>query len=203
MSTDFNPTHRTNRAIGKIEAGSPIRVARYDDPGFFSDVLGQLGVKNDHIEYRYWENDVRFWDVNNPGPNSKYALPGNYIITDGKNFEVTATDSGWSPLSARHVSGTEDVVITFHETYYCIHGKESGTTLRMTPKDILLLADRIKDLVPEPSPIKDARFIHARFVLADEYRTLAKIDGAWYDHNGEEYTEKQVLDIYDEIEVIR
>ena len=64
------------------------------------------------------------------------------------------------------------------------------------------LADYIKENVPEPSPIENARFIGARFVLADEYRTLAKIDGAWYDNNGEAYTQEQVLDEYDEIEVI-
>ena len=79
---------------------------------------------------------------------------------------------------------------------------ESGTVLRMTPKDILTLADRIKDFVPKPSPTKGAQFIHARFVFADEYRTLAKIDGIWYSNNGIEYTEQQVLDNYDAFEVI-
>ena len=202
MSTNFNPTHRTNRAIGNIKAGTPIAVARYDDVGFFSDLLGQLGIKNDDIEYRYFGEDVQFWDPRDLDRTSRYVLPDDYVITDGEHFEVSGTDSGWELLPARKVGGTEDVVVTFHETYYCLHGKETGTVLRMTPKDILSLADGIKDLVPEPSPIENARFIGARFVLVDEYRTLAKIDGAWYDNNGEAYTQEQVLDEYDEIEVI-
>lgn len=202
MSTDFTPTHRTNRAIGKIKAGSPIRVAQYDDPGFFSEILAQLGGNDAFIEYSYVGEDVELWDSRGGTMQGSIVLPGDYVITDGNRLAVSSTDSGWDLLPSRKVSGTEEVNISFHETYYCLYGTETGTALRMTPKDILSLADRIKDFVPEPSPIKDARFIHARFIYADEYRTLAKIDGAWYDHNGNECTEEQVLANYDEIEVI-
>lgn len=201
--TDFTPTHRTNRAIGKIKAGSLIRVAQYNDIGFFSEVLGQLGVKSDHIEYRYYGNEVQFWVSSYRGDTTKYALPDEYVITDGEHFEVSDTDSGWDSLGAREVSGTEEVAITFHETYYCLHGKETGTVLRMTAKEILSLAERIEDFVPEPSPIESARFIRARTRVLGEFRTLAKFDDAWYDDNGNEHTEKQVLDNYDEIGVIR
>lgn len=203
MSTDFDPTHRTNRAIGNIKAGTPIRVARYDDMGYFSDLLGQLGAKNDHIEYRYFGEAAHFWDPRDLDSTSMYVLPDDYVITDGEHFEVSGTDSGWHLLPARKVSGTEDVIITFHETYYCLHGKESGTVLRMTDKDILTLADRIKALIPEPSPIEDARFISARTLDSGEYRTLAKIDGVWYDHNGDAYTDRALLANYDEIGVIK
>ena len=51
--TTFIPTHRTTRSIGNIKAGSPIRVVRYIEPGFFENVLGRLVFKSDHIEYRY------------------------------------------------------------------------------------------------------------------------------------------------------
>lgn len=197
------PTHRTNRAIGKIKAGSPIRVAQYNDTGFFSDLLGQLGVKSDHIEYRYHGEDVQFWVSSYRGGTTTYVLPDDYVITDGEHFEVSDTDSGWDLLPAREVSGTEEVTISFHETYYCLHGKETGAIIRVTPQEILSLAERIKDIVPEPSPIEDARFISARTQTLGEYRTLAKVDDLWYDHNGNEYTEEQVLKVYDEIEVIR
>lgn len=202
MSTNFNPTHRTNRAIGSIKAGSPIRVARYDSRDYFSDLMMQLGEVDYHLDYRYCGNDVQFWDPIDKEATRKHALPGDYILTDGEHFEVSGTDFGWDPLPTQKVGGTEEVTITFHGTYYGLHGMKSGTTLRMTDKDILSLANRIKAFVPEPSPIEDARFIGARFVLVDEYRTLAKIDGAWYDNNGEAYTQEQVLDEYDEIEVI-
>lgn len=201
--TTFTPTHRTNRAIGKIKAGSPIRVARYTDTGFFSHTLGRLGVKDDHIEYRYYGDEVQFWDSSVRGSTTKYVLPSDYVITDGVYFEVSDTDNGWDVLPTRKVSGTEEVVISFHETYYCLHGKETGTVLRMTAKELLSLAERIKDLVPEPSPIEDARFITAFHQTLGEYHVLAKFDDAWYDDNGNEHTEKQVLDNYDEIEVIR
>lgn len=201
--TTFIPTHRTNRAIGKIKACSPIRVARYTDTGFFSHTLGRLGVKDDHIEYSYHGEDVQFWDSSVRGDTIRYVLPGDYVITDGVYFEPSNTDSGWDLLPAREVSGTEEVTISFHETYYCLHGKETGTVLRMTAKEILSLAERIKDFVPEPSPIEDARFIHARTRDLGKFRTLAKVEEVWYDHNGNEYTEEQVLDNYEEIEVIR
>ena len=203
MSTDFNPTHRTNRAIGNIKAGTPIRVARYDDAGFFYGLLEELGVTVYDIEYRFFGHDVQVWDPRDLNRTSRYVLPDDYVITDGEHFEVSDTDSGWDLLPTRKVSGTEDVTITFHETYYCLHGKESGTVLRMTPKDILSLADDIKDFVPEPSPIEGARFIGAYTRDSGAYRTLAKIDGIWYAHSGDEYTEKQVLDNFDEIEVIK
>lgn len=201
--TTFIPTHRTNRAIGKIKACSPIRVARYIDTGFFSHTLGRLVAKSDHIEYLYHGEDVQFWDSSVRGDTIRYVLPGDYVITDGVYFEPSNTDSGWDSLGAGEVSGTEEVTISFHETYYCLHGKGTGAVLRVTAKEILSLAERIEDFVPEPSPIEDARFIHARFVFAGEYRTLAKVDDLWYDHNGTEYTEKQVLEDYDEIEVIK
>ena len=195
------PTHRTNRAIGKIKAGSEIRVAQYNDTGFFSYVLEDLEVPSDHITYSYFGDDVVYQDEY----DERIVLPNDYVITDGVHFEVSNTDSGWDSLGAREVSGTEEVTISFHETYYCLHGKETGTVLRMTAKEILSLAERIEDFVPEPSPIEDARFIHALLsaVTPGEYRTLAKVDDLWYDHNGNEYTEAQVLDNYDEIEVIR
>ena len=247
--TTFTPTHRTTQPIGKIKAGTPVRVARYHAPGFFSNALGDLGVKTDPIEYRYDGSAVRFWDSRVLGDTSKYAFQGDYVITDGEHFEVSDTDSGWDLLSTRKVSGTEKVNISFHETYYCLYGAETDTVLRLTPDHLRALASKIaevlsddspegvsfsawgddlytlrgdtgaeikvaaeqlhklvqiiKERVPEPSPIKDAQFISARTRTLGEFRTLAKIDGAWYDHNGNEYTEKQVLDNYDEIEIIR
>ena len=201
--TAFNPTHRTNRAIGNIKAGTLIRVAQYGSRDYFTGLIMRLGGVANLLDFRYCGEGVQFWDLTDKEATRRYALPGNYVITDGNRFEVAISDSGWDLLPTRKVSDTEKVNISFHETYYSLHGAESGTVLRMTPKDILLLADRIKDLVPEPSPIKDARLIHARFVFAGEYRTLAKFDGHWYDHNGNEYTEEQMLEDYDEIEVIR
>lgn len=202
MST-FTPTHRTNRPIGKIKACSPIRVAQYTDAGFFSDLLGQLGVKDDHIQYRYEREDVKFWDVRDSGNANKFAIPGDYVITDGENFEVSNTDNGWDTLRARKVSGTEEVVISFHETYYCLYGAETELALRLTPAQLRNLAARIEGVLPEVSPIEDARFITAFHQTLGEYHVLAKFDDAWYDDNGNEHTEKQVLDNYDEIEVIR
>lgn len=202
MSTDFNPTHRTNRAIGQIKAGSPIRVARYDGGGYFSDILTKLGETAYHLDFQYHGSHVQFWDPSAKETTSRCVLPGDYIITDGKHVEVSLTDSGWDLLTARKVSGTEDVDITFHETYYCLHGKESGTTLRMTPEDILALADRIKDFVPQPSPIENALYITAFHQTKGEYHVLAKLGGVWYDNNGIRHTEKQVLDNYDAFEVI-
>lgn len=202
--TDFTPTHRTNRAIGKIKAGSPILVAQYIDTGFFSDLLGQLGVKSDYIQYFYNGDEVHFWDSSYRGSTTKYVLPDDYVITDGEHFETSNTDNGWDLLTARKVSGTEEVDITFHETYYCLHGKETGTVLRVTPKEMRSLADRITAIVPEPSPIENARFIRAR--SSDhphiEY-TLAKFDGYWYDNIDRTLTEQEVLNCMDSFEVIR
>ena len=199
MSTDFIPTHRTNRAIGNIKAGTPIRVAQYDDVGFFSDLLGQLGVTDDDIEYRYFKDDVNFWVFGDIARSSRYVLPDDYVITDGEHFEVTGTDFGWEKLpTSEPLAFTKD-----GEGLYTLQGWDSGDSITVTAAQLHWLSDMIKDSVPESSPIKDARFIHARFVYADEYRTLAKIEGVWYDHNGSEYTEEQVLDNYDEIEVIK
>lgn len=203
--TTFTPTHRTNRAIGKIKSGSLIRVAQYDDSffGLFSHVLWKLGIDPNLVSYNYYGGDVMFREGDRP--SGKMVLPNDYVITDGETIEVSDTDSGWYLLPARKVSGTEEVNISFHETYYCLYGAETDKTLNLTPDQLRDLSAKIEDALPEVSPIEDARFIHA-FLAADipgEYRTLAKVDGRWYDHNGEEYTEEQVLYNYDEIEVIR
>lgn len=198
--TDFNPTHRTNRAIGNIKAGTPIRVARYGHLEYFAPVLTQLGIDRDLCRWSYFGQCVRLRYSDSP---EMVVAPDDYVITDGETIEVSDTDPGWDLLPARKVSGTEDVIITFHETYYCLHGKESGNVLRMTPKDILTLADDIKDFVPKPSPIENVRYITAIHRTKGEYHVLAKLDGVWYDDNGIGHTEKQVLDNYDEIEVIR
>ena len=65
------------------------------------------------------------------------------------------------------------------------------------------LVQLIQNTVPEPSPIEDARFISARTLDHGEFRTLAKIDGIWYDHNGDDYMDIELLANYDEIEVIK
>lgn len=198
MSVDFTPTHRTNRAIGKIKAGSEIRVARYDDIGFFSDLLGQLGVRSDHITYTYFGEDVVYQDKY----DERTVLPGDYVITDGEHFEVSDTDSGWELLPDNQQEGLS--LSYWFGGLYIIRGDKGGM-ITTTAEHLHNLVSDIKESVPEPSPIKDARFIHAYLsaVTPGEYRTLAKVDGLWYDHNGEEYTEAQVLDNYDEIEVIR
>lgn len=204
MST-FTPTHRTNRAIGKIKACSPIRVAQYTEAGFFSDLLEQLGVKDDSVDYyyQYGGEDVKFWDSRVQGSTTRNVLPGDYVITDGENFEVSNTDNGWDDLPARKVSGTGEVYISFHETYYCLYGAETELALRLTPAQLRNLAARIEGVLPEVSPIEDARFITGFHQTEGAYYILAKFDDAWYDDNGNEYTEQQVLDNYDEIEVIR
>lgn len=198
--TTFTPTHRTNRRIGSIEAETPIRVVKYAGNCYFSQILTQLGLDTGEYLWDYLGQNVKFRALHDTWST---ILDNDYVITDGENIEATSTDIGWNPISARNVGGTEEVIITFHETYYAIHGKETGTVLRVTPQEILSLADRIKDFVPEPSPIEDARFISARILDSEDYRTLAKIDGIWYSHNGVEYTEQQVLDNYDDIKVIR
>lgn len=197
--TTFTPTHRTNRAIGKIKACSPIRVARYTDTGFFSHTLGRLGVKDEHIEYRYYGDEVQFWDSSVRGSTTKYVLPDDYVITDGVYFEVSDTDSGWDHLPA----GPEGVTLSsWGDNIYTLQG-DTGTEIKLTGGQLHGLVQLIQKLVPEPSPIEDARFITAFHQTLGEYHVLAKFDDAWYDDNGNEHTEKQVLDNYDEIEVIR
>lgn len=198
MSTNFNPTHRTNRTIGNIKAGSPIRVAQYDQAGRFSNLRRQLGVTSYNIDYHYSGDGVKFWDPRAKETTSRYIFPDDYVITDGEHFEVSGTDFGWEKLpTSEPLAFAKD-----GEDLYTLQGWDSGDSITVTAAQLHWLSDMIKDSVPESSPIKDARFIHARFVLADEYRTLAKIDGTWYDHNGEAYTQEQVLDEYDEIGVI-
>ncbi len=204
--TTFTPTHRTNRAIGKIEAGSLIRVVQYNDIGFFSDLLGQLGVKDDHIEYQYLYGgeEVQFWDSRVRGDTVRIVYPGDSVITDGEHFEVSITDSGWRLLSRREIASVQTLDLT-HDGYgeYYISLNNEDPVATVTASELHKLSKFIQDTVPEPSPIEDARFISARSLDHGEFLTLAKIDGTWYDHNGNEYTEDQVLDNYDEIEVIR
>ena len=198
--TTFTPTHRTTQAIGKIKAGSLIRVARYDDPGFFSDVLGWLGVKDDRIEYQYlYGEDVQFWDSRVWGGTVRLVLPDDYVITDGEHFEVSNTDSGWGLIPP-----TQTLDLT-HDGYggYYISFNNEEPIVTVTASELRKLSKFIQDNVPKPSAIEDAQFIRARTKGLGEFRVLAKIDGAWYAHNGNEYTEDQVLDVFDEIEVIR
>ena len=197
--TTFTPTHRTNRAIGKIKACSPIRVSRYVDTGFFSHTLGRLGVKDDHIEYSYHGEDVQFWDSRDRGETVRLVLPDYYVITDGENFEVSNTDSGWDLLP----DWPEGVTLSsWGDNIYSLQG-DTGAEIKFTGGQLHGLVQLIQKLVPEPSPIENARFITAFHQTLGEYHVLAKFDDAWYDDNGNEHTEKQVLDNYDEIEVIR
>ena len=197
--TTFTPTHRTNRAIGKIKACSPIRVAQYTDAGFFSDLLAQLGVKDDHIQYRYHGEYVQFWVSSYRGGTTTYVLPDDYVITDGEHFETSNTDSGWDLLPA----GPEGVTLSsWGDNIYSLQG-DTGAEIMFTGGQLHGLVQLIQKLVPEPSPIENARFITAFHQTLGEYHVLAKFDDAWYDDNGNEHTEKQVLDNYDEIEVIR
>ena len=198
--TDFNPTHRTNRAIGHIKADTPIRVARYIDTGFFYLVLGRLGIDSSLTEWFYADQDVMFRD---PTERWHTVLPDDYVITDGKNVAVTFTDAGWDLIPDRKINGTEEVNVSFHETYYCLYGVESGRALRLTPNQIRSLMTKLAEAFTDASMLKDARYISARTVDLGEYRTLAKIDGVWYDHNGDEYTDDEVLVSYEGIEVIR
>lgn len=199
MTTDFTPTHRTNRAIGQIKAGTPIRVAKYNDPGYFIYPLRRLGASSEHIEFRYQGEDVQFWDSRVRTGSSRYVFPDDYVITDGEHFEVSNTDSGWDLLpTAQTLDLTHD---GYGEYYISFNNEDPVATV--TASELHKLSKFIQDTVPEPSPIEDARFIAAIHQPEGEYRVLAKIDGAWYDHNGNEYTEEQVLDNYDEIEVIK
>ena len=199
MTTDFTPTHRTNRAIGNIKSGSLIRVAKYNDPGYFIYPLRRLGAASEHIEFRYQGEDVQFWDSRVRTGSSRYVFPDDYVITDGEHFEVSNTDSGWDLLpTAQTLDLTHD---GYGEYYISFNNEDPIATV--TASELHKLSKFIQDTVPEPSPIEDARFIGARTRLLGEFRTLAKIDGTWYDHNGNEYTEEQVLVNYDEIEVIR
>lgn len=198
--TTFIPTHRTNRPIGKIKAGTPVRVARYHAPGFFSNALGDLGVKTDHIEYRYDGSDVRFWDSRVLGDTSKYAFPGDYIITDGTHFEASTTDSGWDLLTKQTPEGVS--LSSWGSGLYTLRG-DAGGEIRLAASQLYELIQVIQNRVPKPSPIEDARFITAFNQNKGEYQVLAKFDDVWYDDNGSEHTEKQVLEDYDEIEVIR
>ena len=204
--TTFIPTHRTTSAIGNIKAGSLIRVAQYNDIGFFSHVLGDLGVKDDAIEYNYpyGDEDVQFWDPSVLGSTTRLVLPGDYIITDGEHFEVSLTGYGWRPLSGKEIPSTQTLDLTHngHGEYYISFNNEDPIAT-VTASELHKLSKFIQDTVPKPSPIEDAQFIRARTKGLGEFRTLAKIDDLWYDHNGNEYTEDQVLDIFDEIEVIR
>ena len=199
MTTDFTPTHRTNRAIGYIKAGSLIRVAKYNDPGYFIYPLRRLGAASEYIEFRYQGEDVQFWDSRVRTGSSRYVFPDDYVITDGEHFEVSNTDSGWDLLPTAQ---TLDLTHDGYGGYYISFNNEDPVAT-VTASELHKLSKFIQDTVPEPSPIEDARFISARTRLLGEFRTLAKIDGTWYDHNGIEYTEEQVLDNYDEIEVIK
>ena len=194
------PTHRTNRPIGKIKAGAEIRVAQYNDLGFFSYVLGDLEVPSDHITYSYFGEDVVYQDEY----DERTVLPNDYVITDGVHFEPSNTDSGWRLLSGKEISSTQTLNLTHNghgEYYISLNNEEPIATT--TASELHKLSKFIQDTVPKPSPIEDARFIHARTKDLGKFRALALIDDLWYDHNGNEYTEEQVLDIHDEIEVIR
>ena len=195
----FTPTHRTNRAIGYIKAGSLIRVAKYNDPGYFIYPLRRLGAASEHIEFRYQGEDVQFWDSRVRTGSSRYVFPDDYVITDGEHFEVSNTDSGWDLLP---VTQTLDLTHDGYGEYYISFNNEDPIAT-VTASELHKLSKFIQDTVPEPFPFEDARFISARTLDHGEFRTLAKIDGIWYDHNGNEYMEEQVLDNYDEIEVIK
>lgn len=202
MSTDFTPTHRTTSAIGNIKAGSLIRVAQYNDIGFFSHVLGRLGVKDDAIEYNYpyGDEDVQFWDPSVLGSTTRLVLPGDYIITDGEHFEVSNTGYGWDLLTKQQSEGVS--LSSWGSGLYTLRGDEGGE-IKLAASQLYELIQVIQNRVPKPSPVKDARFISAFNQTTGEYQVLAKFDGVWYDDNGFEHTEKQVLEDYDEIKVIR
>lgn len=199
MSPDFTPTHRTNRAIGQIKAGSPIRVARYIDPGFFDNIFGRLGAESYHIEYRYSGDDVNFWDSRVRTGSSRYVFLNDYVITDGEHFEVSNTDSGWDLLPVTH---TLDLTHDGYGEYYISFNNEDPIAT-VTASELHKLSKFIQDTVPEPFPFEDARFVSARTLDHGEFRTLAKIDGIWYDHNGDDYMDIELLANYDEIEVIK
>ena len=199
MTTDFIPTHRTNRAIGYIKAGSLIRVAKYNDPGYFIYPLRRLGAASEHIEFRYQGEDVQFWDSRVRTGSSRYVFPDDYVITDGEHFEVSLTGYGWELLP---VTQTLDLTHDGYGEYYISCNNEDPVAT-VTASELHKLSKFIQDTVPKPSPIEDAQFIRARTKGLGEFRVLAKIDVLWYDHISKEYTEDQVLDIFDEIEEIR
>ena len=200
--TTFTPTHRTTQTIGKIKAGSLIRVTQYDDPGFFSDLLGRLGVKDDHIEYQYMYGgeDVQFWDSRVRGDTVRLVLPGDYVITDGEHFEASTTDSGWDLLTKQTPEGVS--LSSWGSDLYTLRG-DAGGEIRLAASQLYELIQVIQNRVPKPSPIEGAQFIRARIRFLGDLRVLAKIDDTWYDDSGTEHTEQQVRDSYYDIEVIR
>lgn len=202
MTTDFTPTHRTNRAIGNIKSGSLIRVAKYNDPGYFIYPLRRLGAASEHIEFRYQGEDVQFWDSRVRTGSSRYVFPDDYVITDGDHFEVSNTDSGWDllPTEPRTPEGVS--LDAWSNNMYTLRG-DTGAEINLAASQLHDLVQLIQNTVPEPSPIEGARFISARTLDHGEFRTLAKIDGIWYDHNGDDYMDIELLANYDEIEVIR
>lgn len=197
--TTFTPTHLTVRAIGKIKAGSKIRVAQYDDTGFFSDLLGQLGDK-EYISYRYDGEDVVFRDDREETGPGKFVVPGDYVITDGNYFETSETGSGWHELPVGTAEG-----LTFYplgDDLYILRG-DGGGVITVTSKQLHNLAESIHNRVPKPSPIENAQFIRARDSdHPDIEYTLARIDGYWYDSNYRTLTEQEVLNCMDNFEVI-
>lgn len=101
------------------------------------------------------------------------------------------------------ISATEPVSISFHETYYCLYGEETDNVLRVTNKELHRLADEIKDTIPKPSPIQDAKFIRGLRRETSGMYVLAKIDGQWYDDTGATYTEEAILRDILGVEVIK
>lgn len=101
------------------------------------------------------------------------------------------------------VHGTEHVVVSFHQTYYCIYGEDTGHVIRVTPQTLHDLADSIKENIPETVPLAGAQFIKAVGKFSGTTRIFAKIDGQWYNHDGVEYSEEQLLEDYNVKEVIR
>lgn len=199
MSTDFAPTHRTNRSIGKIKSGSPIRVAKYDDRGFFSDLLGQLGARDHAIEYQYHGKDVKFWDSRSDTVQGKIVLPDDYVISDGDHFETSNTDSGWDLLP---VGSPEGVTFSaWGDDLYTLRG-DSGAEIKFTAKQLHDLVASIQEKVPEPSPIKDAMFIWGTPSNGPR-EPLVRDGDSWYDCTNVEYTEGEVLELFTDLVVIR
>ena len=197
--TTITPTHRTNRDIGQIKADSPIRVAQFDVNEYFTRVLGRLGVDALLCNWHYFEQAVKFRD-----PNGRWhtALHDDYIITDGNHIEVSTTDSGWSTPPARKVSGTEKVNISFHETYYCLYGEDTDTTIRVTAQTLHELVEVIEASVTKTSPIANAMFIWGTPKIGPS-EPLVRDGDFWYDCVNEAYTEDEVLELYTELGVIR
>lgn len=199
MITDFIPTHRTNRDIGQIKADSPIRVVQFDVNEYFSHALTQIGVDGLLCKWDYFGRAVKFRDPNDVWHK---VLHDDYIITDGNHIEVSDTDSGWSHPTARKVSGTETVSISSHETYYCLYGDNTDTTIRVTAQTLHELVEVIEERVPKPSPIADAMFIWG--TPKDGPREPLVRDGDyWYDCVNVAHTEDEVLELYTDLAVIR